>query len=163
MMGYTAHDHIDDGEFPPVLVQTNGWLIDGADDNPVLNCWAFESFWMLPGMSVVAQVVLPSFLLQNQFCHILQVVGVRRENPMSSCSTVVSTTRQHTKIRIYKGTLEPVHVVAIDGHQISAVGDFKHLGTMMSNYGGAVLEAVCQIQITALDLSHLDCGFRVAL
>ena len=37
-------------------------------------------------------------------------------------------------------TVEPVNIFDVNGNQIAATGEFKYLGTMVSNHGGATRE-----------------------
>ena len=49
----------------------------------------------------------------------------------------------------------PVKVVDIDGNLITPVGEFRYLGTLVSNRGGATAEIIRRIQIAASIFAHL--------
>ena len=56
---------------------------------------------------------------------------------------------------IRKSTVEQVNIVDIDGNRIKAVGEFKYLGTVVCNNGGAVREVTRRIQSAAIIFSQL--------
>ena len=53
--------------------------------------------------------------------------------------------------------VEPVELVDIDGSRITPVGEFRYLGTLVCNRGGATGEVIRRIQIAAPIVSHLQC------
>jgi hypothetical protein len=54
-----------------------------------------------------------------------------------------------------KTMIEPVAVLDIHGNRITAVGEFKYLGTLVGNRGGATIEVMRRIQIAAPIFSRL--------
>ena len=54
-----------------------------------------------------------------------------------------------------KVLVTPVKIFDIDGNRITPVGEFKYLGTLVSNRGGATGEIVRRIQIAASIFAHL--------
>jgi hypothetical protein len=148
----------DDGEFTPVLVKKSGWLMDSDGHNHRFKHLGFQEFlddslnkFRCSSCSAVFSTVKALTTHSNsQWCRKMEDLSTEQARQLrrTRCTSEKRTGRR-------KVLVTPVKIFDIDGNRITPVGEFRYLGTLVSNQGGATGEIVRRIQIAASIFAHL--------
>jgi len=148
----------DDGDYTPALVKLGGWLMDGDGDHHRTRLLGFKEYidatrneFRCPECSSVLEsaVALRSHR-SSKWCRKREQMSFRQASQLRNYRRFSAK-----KMGICRLQVEPVDLFDIDGGRISAVGEFKYLGTLMSNQGGTTSEIFHRIQAASVAYSHL--------
>ena len=148
----------DDGEVSPVMVKKGGWLMDSDGDKHRFKLCGFREsldasqnkFRCDTCSTVFATAKALAVHMRSQWCRKKEDLSEQQMRHLRHTRYV-----NEKRMGIRKSTVEQINILDIDGNRIKAVGEFKYLGTVVCNKGGAVQEVTRRIQSAALIFSQL--------
>lgn len=148
----------DDGEFSPVVLRGGGWLMDSDGDKHRLKLMGSREFVDSKRNEFRCEKCQSVFLTKHALAVHMNGKWCRNKNDMSEQQLRrLRGFRQVSEKRMGMNRLaiEPANVFDINGKQLQAVGEFKYLGTMVTNHGGATREVTRRILLSASVMTSL--------
>jgi hypothetical protein len=148
----------DDGEFTPVLVKKGGWLMDSDGDKHRFKFCGFRELLDASQNKFRCSICSAVFVTAKALASHIKSQWCRKQEDLSEQQMrQLRHTRYISEKRmgLCRSSVEQVSIFDIDGNRIKAVGEFKYLGTLICNRGGAVQEVTRRIQTAALIFSQL--------